>query len=131
MKSYLTALKKYFVFSGRASRTEFWMFTLFLTIFLCVGLAIDMAIGGDAEMPFGLFSGLIFTAHLVPAISVTIRRLHDSNKSGWMILLGVIPIITLILMLLPSTPGANKYEPNPKGEHGPGNPDERVVTANA
>ena len=75
--------KKYANFSGRASRSEFWFFTLFILIVYTISILIIFKISLQFLWVFGVFAiGMI-----VPALSVTVRRLHDINKSGWFILL--------------------------------------------
>ena len=112
---YIGVLKKYAVFSGRARRAEYWYFFLFS---LLVGFALGVvsAAIGDSKGTLGtLYSVAVF----IPGLAVSVRRLHDIGKSGWMLLLSLIPIIgaiwIFILMLRDSNPGENKYGPNPKG----------------
>jgi len=125
MNWYLVALKKYAVFAGRARRKEFWFFTLF-NVLIAVALAIiDMFTGTfDEDVGLGLLSGLYALALIVPSIAVTVRRLHDTDRSGWWYLLVLVPLIgglvILVFMLLDSTPGSNRFGPNPKEESGPG-----------
>ena len=125
MNWYLTALRKYAVFAGRARRKEFWFFVLFNTL-IAVALAIvDMVTGSyDEDVGLGLLSGLYAVAMIVPSIAVTVRRLHDTDRSGWWYLLLFIPVIgalvILVFMLLDGTPGSNRFGPNPKEESGPG-----------
>lgn len=119
MSYYLAALKKYTVFSGRSQRAEYWYFFLFNFIISTVLGFIDRAIISGSEVNIGIL-GLIFSLIiLIPGIAVTIRRLHDIGKSGWMILISFIPIVgfiwLLILMVIDSNTGDNKYGPNPKG----------------
>ena len=114
MNWYLDVLKnKYAVFTGRARRKEYWMFFLF-NILIAVGIAIIESIIGT-----GGILGIIFSlAMLVPGIAVTVRRLHDTGRSGWWILISLIPvigwIILLVFMVLEGQPGDNEYGPNPK-----------------
>jgi uncharacterized membrane protein YhaH (DUF805 family) len=119
MNCYLEVLKKYAVFSGRARRKEYWMFFLFNLIITLVLALIDSLTGTfSSQAGLGLLSGLYSLAVLIPSIAVTVRRLHDTGRSGWWILLGLIPviggIILLIFMVLDSEPGENQYGPNPK-----------------
>ena len=119
MNYYLEVLKKYAVFSGRARRKEYWMFFLFNLIITIVLAIIDNLIGTfSPQSGVGLLEGLYSLAVLLPSIAVTVRRLHDTGRSGWWILIGLIPIIggivLLIFMVLDSQPGENKYGPNPK-----------------
>lgn len=119
MNWYLAVLKKYAVFSGRASRKEYWMFVLFNFIFGIVAMILDnvlqVAIGGSG---YGLLYTLYCLAVFIPSLAVSVRRLHDIGKSGWWLLISLIPIIgqiwLLILMLTDSDVGENEYGPNPK-----------------
>lgn len=115
MNWYLTVLKKYAVFDGRAGRQEFWFFFLFNLIVVIVLGFIDKMLGSAG------FLGLIYAlAVLLPNIGVSIRRLHDTNRSGWWLLLSFIPligaIVLLVFMALEGTPGANQYGEGPEGE---------------
>jgi len=128
MQWYLKVLKQYADFNGRARRTEFWMFTLFSVIASIVLALVDTLIGtatfvgsGSAFVYSpGLLGGLYALAVLIPSLAVTVRRLHDQDKSGWFILLGLIPfvggIIVLVFMCLEGTQGPNRYGPDPKQE---------------
>jgi uncharacterized membrane protein YhaH (DUF805 family) len=122
MNWYLEVLKKYAMFSGRARRSEYWVFALFNTIIM-VALQIFVSImaGMNSDMGAGLFGILYFVyvlAVLVPSIAVTIRRLHDTGRSGWWLLLGLIPlvgaIVLLIFLVTDSLPQENQYGSNPK-----------------
>jgi uncharacterized membrane protein YhaH (DUF805 family) len=120
MNWYLQVLKKYFVFEGRARRTEYWMFGLVNLIVFIVLAVIDHVTGTwHPDARAGLLSGLYLLAVLLPSLGVTVRRLHDTGRSGWWIFIGLVPligtIVLLVFMLLDSTPGANEYGPNPKG----------------
>ena len=112
MKWYLEVLKKYGVCTGRARRTEYWMFFLFNLIISIVLAVIDGLLGT------GILGTLYALAVLIPGIAVTIRRLHDINRNGWWILIGLIPVLGAIVLLvfavLDSTPGENQFGPNPK-----------------
>lgn len=120
MNWYLDVLKKYTVFTGRARRKEYWMFFLFNLIVLFVLSAVDAMTGTLSEASgLGLLSGIYALGVLLPTIAVAIRRLHDTNRSGWWLLINFVPVIgsivLLIFMVLDSKPGPNKYGPNPKG----------------
>ncbi len=105
MKYYLKVLQNYATFSGRARRSEFWYFQLFNFIFsFLLGL-----VGGMMGFPF---LSLIFSlAVLIPSLAVGVRRMHDTGKSGWFLL---IPIYSLILACTDGDIGANKYGGDPK-----------------
>lgn len=119
MNWYLQVLKKYAEFSGRARRKEYWMFALFNIIFLVVAIILDNVLGTAIEgVGYGLFYILYALAVLIPGLAVAVRRLHDVGKSGWMMLIALIPLIgaiwLLVLMVIDSNPGENEYGPNPK-----------------
>lgn len=120
MNWYLDVLKKYVVFSGRARRAEYWWFILFnIIISLALG-AIDGVTGTySPEAGLGLLGGLYTLAVLLPSIAVTVRRLHDTGRSGWWFLIFLVPVIgaivLLVFMVLDSKPGQNQYGENPKG----------------
>jgi uncharacterized membrane protein YhaH (DUF805 family) len=119
MNWYLDVLKKYAVFSGRARRKEYWMFVLFNLIIAIVLGIVDSMMGTVTEQGIGLLGGLYSLAVLLPGIGVGIRRLHDTDRSGWWLLIGLIPLIGLIVLIVffvqDSTPGENRFGPNPKG----------------
>ena len=106
--------KKYAEFNGRARRKEYWLFTL-VYILLIVLAVIIMSIIPFLGMIIYAAAGL---GLLLPSLAVAVRRLHDVGKSGWFLLLALVPIISLYLLYLfiqDGTPGANQYGPNPKG----------------
>jgi len=119
MKWFLIVLRKYADFSGRARRAEYWYYTLFfLLIFFVLSVVDGAADTFNDEVGLGLLGGLFLLATFLPTLAVTVRRLHDTTRSGWWILLNLVPlvgaIVVLIFTCLDSTPGANKYGPNPK-----------------
>ena len=119
MNWYITVLKKYAVFSGRARRKEYWMFVLFNVIFVIIASIIDGLLGTTIKgFGFGLFYALYVLAVIIPSLAVGVRRLHDTGRSGWWLLIGLIPVIggiwLLVLMVLNGNPGDNKYGPDPK-----------------
>ena len=105
MKWYMLVLKKYAVFNGRATRSEYWYFVLFNVIISLVFSFIGQAIH------FVYLESIYTLAILIPSIAVAVRRMHDVDKSGWFLL---IPIYNLILACTDGTPGENKYGPDPK-----------------
>lgn len=113
MNWYLEVLKKYAVFSGRARRKEYWMFILFNMI-IAVALGIIEGLVGSP----GVVGTLYSLAVLIPSIAVLVRRLHDTDRSGWWVLIGFIPVIGVIVLLVftiqDSKPGQNQYGDNPK-----------------
>lgn len=114
MNWYLDVLKKYAVFDGRASRSEFWYFTLFNSIIIAFLVIISRLTG---SVLFDALYLLYVLAVLLPSIGVEIRRLHDTGRSGWWLLLAFVPIVSLVLLVFwiqDSEPGKNKYGTNPK-----------------
>jgi len=118
MNYYLLALKKYAVFSGRAQRVEYWYFALPNMIIGSVLGIIRGVTGSDVGIIIGILSIIYSLAVLIPGIAVTVRRLHDTNRSGWWLLIILLPIIgtivLLVFMVSDSQPGQNQYGPNPK-----------------
>lgn len=119
MDWYLAVLKKYADFSGRARRKEYWLFTLFSIIITIVLTIIDGVTGMlNAELGIGVLSGIYSLAVLIPTIAVTVRRLHDTDRTGWWMLILLIPligaIVLLIFMVLEGTSGDNQYGGDPK-----------------
>lgn len=137
----LMPLRRYAEFSGRSRRKEYWMFALLMMIVYAIGGAmmfsalLPLMTAGAVPDP-ALFTpgfwagagllGLFTLAIIVPAIAVTVRRLHDRDMSGWwylgVVILGQIPYLGglinlgfLVLMALPGTPGPNRFGPDPKG----------------
>jgi uncharacterized membrane protein YhaH (DUF805 family) len=148
-------LEKYADFSGRAPRAEYWWYALALIVaFIVVGIV--ESILGIHHMIFyvyGPLTVLLWLATIVPSLAVGVRRLHDTNRSGWWILVPIVPyalaiaiagpaivaggmgaglgiaallmligmlaaILLLVFMVLPTTPGDNRYGPNPYGDRG-------------
>ena len=119
MSWYLEAFKKYAVFSGRSRRKEYWYFVLFNIIVSIVLAGIDALLGTfSSSSNIGLLSGIYGLAVLIPTLALTVRRLHDIDRSGWWILIGLVPLIGAIVLLvfavMEGTPGNNRYGPNPK-----------------
>jgi uncharacterized membrane protein YhaH (DUF805 family) len=137
----LMPLRRYAEFSGRSRRKEYWMFALLMFIVYAIGGGLmfsamwPMLTAGVTPTPDMLTGsfwagagllGLFTLAILVPALAVTVRRLHDRDMSGWwylgVVLLGQVPYLGplislgfLVLMCLPGTPGPNRFGPDPKG----------------
>ncbi|AVQ06364.1 TPA: DUF805 domain-containing protein [Xanthomonas vasicola pv. zeae] len=127
MEWMLLPLKRYADFNGRSRRKEYWMFALMQTLVLIVlgGLfGVAAALMGGENGP-GALTWLILAvimlfvlALIVPGIAVTVRRLHDQDKSGWFYLICLVPyvgaFILLVFMCIEGTPGPNRYGENPK-----------------
>jgi len=129
MHWYIEALKKYAVFTGRSRRAEYWYFQLFNIL---IGIAIILVfaflggvlagITGNGEKTAEAIAQLAYSVFalgtLLPALGVLIRRLHDTDRSGWWVLLGLVPfiggIVLIVFCVQDSQPGSNQYGPNPK-----------------
>lgn len=122
----LLPLRRYADFKGRSSRKEFWMFQL---VFVALGLLAVVALndardyegyvtGGNMALLGAVFLG--FLGLLVPLLAVEVRRLHDQDKSGWLVLINLVPyvgaLVIFILMLIEGTPGENQYGPDPTAD---------------
>ena len=119
MNWYLKVLKQYADFSGRARRKEYWMFVLVNIIFSTIAVILDNIFGIAVEgVGYGPLYGLYTLAILIPSLAVGVRRLHDIGKSGWMLLVALIPLIgtiwLLVLLFTESNPEDNEYGTNPK-----------------
>lgn len=115
---YLKALRQYADFSGRARRTECWMFALVNTVILVLLVVVDTAAGLSIGSGTGLLGSIYSLAVLVPALAVGARRLHDTGRSGWWQLLGLVPVVGWIVLIywycLDGDPDANDFGPSPK-----------------
>lgn len=107
MNWYLDVLKKYAVFSGRARRKEYWMFLL-ITVMIAVLLGV---LEGMLGLP-GVISWIYQLAMLIPSLAVGVRRMHDTNHSGWWLLL---PIVNLVFAVTGGQRADNRFGPDPKG----------------
>ncbi|WNC14320.1 DUF805 domain-containing protein [Brevibacillus brevis] len=116
MEWYLKVVKNYVGFTGRARRKEYWMFVLFHVIIYTVLAIVENLIGIPSVL-----SGLYSLAVLLPSLGVIVRRLHDTGRTGWWILISLIPVIGTIVLLvflcLDSTED-NQYGVNPKNGAG-------------
>ena len=118
MNWYLDAWKNYANFKGRARRKAYWMFILFNLIALAVLGLIESTIGLSGQNGYGILTGLYSRAMILPLIALAVRRLHDTGRSGWWILIGLVPLVGPIVLIVfyvtDSQPGSNQYGPNPK-----------------
>ena len=119
MNWYLKVLSQYADFSGRARRKEYWMFFLFNMIFGIAAVVLDNLFGiAFEDIGYGPIYILYMLAVAIPGLALSVRRLHDVGKSGWMILVSFIPLVgaiwLFILMVTDSMPGENQYGLNPK-----------------
>ncbi|HAO06418.1 MULTISPECIES: DUF805 domain-containing protein [Chryseobacterium] len=123
MKWYLKVLKQYADFNGRARRTEYWMYLLFNLIFAVIAAVLDNILGlkFTPEIPYGYLYLLYALVTFLPGLAVSVRRLHDVDKSGWFLFISLIPIIggiwLLVLYATEGTQGRNKYGDDPKGNY--------------
>ncbi len=119
-ESISTVFSKYATFSGRARRSEYWWWYLFVYLLGFVGGFITfLSTDSDGTVGLGgLVPGIIALAIFLPSLAVAVRRLHDTGRSGWWILIGLVPIIGFLVLLvfyvMDSGPD-NQYGPNPKG----------------
>lgn len=123
MEWYVKVLKQYAEFEGRARRKEYWMFALVhFLIIMALQAGMVMLGGMNPESSIGLvimsLLGLYSLAVFIPSLAVTVRRLHDTGRSGWWFFISFIPIIGTIALIVflvqDSQPGANQYGENPK-----------------
>ncbi len=107
---YLEVFKKYAVFEGRARRQEYWMFVL-------INFIISLVL---ATLSLGILETLYGLLVLIPSLAVSVRRLHDIDRSGWWMLVSLVPFIGVLVLIYfcvqDSTPGTNQYGPNPKSD---------------
>ena len=120
MQWFLKCLTQYADFTGRARRKEYWMFVLFsLLIYFLV--AIVLVALSATESAINIVIGLLALSLMLPNLAVTIRRLHDTDRSGWWALLSFVPILSLVIlvfMFLDGTSGGNRFGPDPKVDSG-------------
>jgi len=111
MNWYLQVLKKYAVFSGRARRKEYWMFFLFnIIIAVALGL-VEGFVGIAPESNESVLATVYQLAILLPSIAVGVRRMHDTDHSGWWLLF---PIVNLVLAVREGQRSENRFGPDPK-----------------
>lgn len=116
-----SGFRRYVDFAGRSSRSEFWFWVLFAFIAQIVAGIIDAIVLG-----MGILGGLVALALLLPGLAVSVRRLHDIGRTGWWVLIGLVPVVGLIVLIVfyvkPGQPGPNRFGANPLETHGLGNP---------
>lgn len=109
-----SVLTQYAVFSGRSRRSEYWWYTLFAVVVSLVASQVDAALGSQ------VVSIILALALLLPGLGVSIRRLHDTGRSGWWLLIGLVPVVGVIVLIVfyvqDSQPMTNAYGPSPKHE---------------
>ncbi|MGS2591178.1 DUF805 domain-containing protein [Streptomyces sp. NRRL F-5135] len=113
MNWYLEVLKKYAVFSGRARRKEYWMYVL-ANFVITIALSVIEGVAGTN----GVIATIYSIGIIIPSLAVAVRRLHDTGRSGWWLLIGLIPLVgSIILIVFMATDGEqhpNAHGPNPK-----------------
>lgn len=136
MNDFILPLKRYAQFSGRSRRREYWLYGLFVFVMvfllsildavLGLGGAVQSTAGRTGDLGFqasfntqgGILTGLFALATLIPNIAVNVRRLHDTDRSAWWLLIVLVPlvgaIVWLVFMCLDGTRGANRFGPDPK-----------------
>ena len=118
MEWMLLPLKRYAQFKGRSRRKEFWMFFLLQVILLIAAMVADGLIFGVSAESTGPVGLVLAIALLIPGLAVGVRRLHDISKSGWWVLIALIPLIGLIILIVffvkDGVPGPNDHGPDPK-----------------
>jgi uncharacterized membrane protein YhaH (DUF805 family) len=115
------AYKRFFDFTGRASRSEYWLYFLCFILQAVVAVVIDRVLfHSDMSSPLAIYGPayiLVVLANLIPSLSVGFRRLHDTNRSAWWMLIALIPLIggitLLVFYCLPGAPGPNRFGPAP------------------
>lgn len=134
MEWIILPLKRYADFAGRSRRKELWLYWLFVIVLLAICMQLDarLGLGGSidsyrATSPFGasfgyqnsggILTAIVALALTIPSLAVVVRRLHDYDKSGWWLLIGLIPffgaLYLLFLYVQPGTRGPNRFGPDP------------------
>jgi uncharacterized membrane protein YhaH (DUF805 family) len=115
LNAYIDGIARSFDFAGRSTRSQYWLFLLIFTVVAFTAAVLDQFVGTGSLAPDrpGLLATIAILAHLMPLWSVTVRRLHDIDRSGWWMLIGLVPLIGTIVQIVfactPSTPGANRF----------------------
>ena len=108
-----TCFSKYVDFQGRAMRPEYWWWVLFVVVVAVILQILGAIILGSQSGAGGVLAGLFYLATLLPGLAVSVRRLHDTDHSGWWLLIGLVPIIgglvLLYFMVQPGTQGPNRF----------------------
>jgi uncharacterized membrane protein YhaH (DUF805 family) len=113
-----TCFRKYVDFTGRARRAEYWWFVLFYCLLIGALTIVDVMVM-SARAGGGVLSSLASLALFLPTLAVAVRRLHDTDRTGWWVLIGFIPLIGWIIYLVfvcqRGTEGPNRFGPDPLG----------------
>ncbi|MEZ4863433.1 MAG: DUF805 domain-containing protein [Caldilineaceae bacterium] len=121
MNWYFAVLQKYFDFNGRARRKEYWFFVLFNIAFsVALGMADNILGTTGAQAGTGLLSGIYALAMVMPGLALSARRLHDIGRSGWWMLINLVPVVGIFVflyfMVKEGDAGSNQYGPSPKAD---------------
>lgn len=120
MNAYFDAMRRYGSFAGRSSRAQYWLFYLIYVAILIVAALLDEVLKTEKlDGGIGIIVALIHTGHIVPQIALLVRRLHDTDHSGWwswLGLTGIGAIVLLVFACLRGTVGPNRFGPSPYGE---------------
>ncbi len=108
MKHYINAFSRYFEMGGRTTRREYWMFYLFHVIVLALCLLLDVYVGQNNGFPLFYTAYILFA--FIPNITVAVRRMHDSGRSGWWV---IVPVVNLVFLCWDSQLGSNEYGIDP------------------
>jgi len=127
MEWMLMPYRRYFEFGGRSRRKEYWMFALLFLIVYVIAMLLSVAVGGSMDGSggggimaglVGLLLGVFLIGSFIPSLAVAIRRLHDTDRSGWWLLIGLVPIVGAFILLyfyvIEGTRGPNRFGPDPK-----------------
>ncbi len=110
MNPYSRAITNYFNFRGRTARAEFWLFYFMLYVLSLIAYFLDKAFGTASVHGGGLLSGLFVLFNVVPQVAIGVRRMHDTDHSGWWLLL---PPVAFVFACKGSTPAVNRFGPVP------------------
>ncbi len=125
INSYLKAMRQYATFTGRTSRKDFWFYVLAVILLSIAAQALDLVLfGGEVETgdgmvefeSYGILIAIVHLVHFVPGLAVSVRRLHDTDRTGWWLLLeftGIGALVILIFNVLAGTRGPNRFGPDP------------------
>jgi uncharacterized membrane protein YhaH (DUF805 family) len=120
-----SVFSQYVGFSGRARRSEYWWFALFAILVNVVARVLDSVLFDTSTASTGIFGIIVGLALFLPGLAVAVRRLHDTDRTGWWVLIGLVPlvgaIVLLVFMVSDSKPGTNRFGASPK-EHAVGAP---------
>ncbi|MDE2134016.1 MAG: DUF805 domain-containing protein [Alphaproteobacteria bacterium] len=116
-----TGFQKYVTFTGRARRSEFWFFTLYAFLAAVAAMVVDRFVDPPAAgVPYavGIVYIVVVLVNFLPGLAVTVRRLHDTNRSGWWVFIALVPFLGAILLIVwyctKGTQGDNRFGPDPR-----------------